>query len=377
MNSFLKAYKTQIIVIATAFFALLFSACGDASEFSSGAAGGPATNTPEATATEAAAVLQPAATPTNTPVPPATGHIIFVSDRDGRANLYITSPDGAAVNRLTSTPSEDSDPRLSPDGTKVAFVSTVAGNMDIYVLDIFTNIITRVTDSPDKDSAPTWSPDGQRLAFESFRDGNFEIYVANADGSNQIRLTNDPAGDNNPVWSPAADEIAFSSNRFGNADLFLLSLNGAVDTLTTNPAPDNNPAWSPDGSRIAYQTFASDISNICFIDRFTRVQSCLTQTMDVYEAPVWSPNGLWLAVTTLQTSSITLFNAQDGSSVQIYQQGIEPRGKPAWSSDGLRLAFQAQVDNNLELFTALVATNEIARITSASGTDGSPVWTTQ
>lgn len=375
MNHLLKVYKTQIILVCAAVFAFAVSACGDASEFGVGAAG--SSPTPEPTATDAPAILQPEATPTNTPVPPATGHIVFVSSRDGQMNLYSTTPDGVAVTRLTSNASEDSDPRLSPDGTKIAFVSNVGGNTDIYILDLLSNLITRVTDSPDKDSAPSWSPDGQRLAFESFRDGNFEIYVTNIDGSNQIRLTNDPAGDNTPVWSPTSDEIAFTSNRFGNADLFLLSLNGTVDTLTTNPGPDSNPAWSPDGSRIAYQIFSSDVSQICLIDHLTKIQNCITQTMDVYEAPVWSPNGLWLAVTASQTSSITLFNAQDGSSTQIYQQGIEPLGKPAWSPDGLRLVFQAQVDGNLELFTALIATNEVSRITTAGGTNSFPVWTAQ
>ncbi|MBL8063270.1 MAG: PD40 domain-containing protein, partial [Anaerolineales bacterium] len=208
-------------------------------------------------------------------------------------------------------------------------------------------------------------------------DGNFEIYVANADGSNQTRLTNDPAGDNNPVWSPVSDEIAFTSNRFGNADLFLLNLNGNVSTLTTNPAADNNPAWSPDGTTIAFQTFANEISHVCLIGRDALNQRCITETMNVYETPVWSPNGLWLAFTSLQTSSITLFNVQDNSNVQVFQLGIEPRGKPAWSPDGLRLVFQAQVEGNLELFSALVAANEITRITSAPGTDGSPVWTMQ
>jgi hypothetical protein len=43
----------------------------------------------------------------------------------------------------------------------------------------------------------------------------------------------------------------------------------------------------------------------------------------------------------------------------------------------LRLVFQAQVDGSLELFTALIATNEVSRITTVGGTNSFPVWTAQ
>lgn len=364
----IKVNKTiMIAAFGLAIFAL--SACGSTSSSAlGGVAGQP---------TEAAALPAPTeapVVPTTPPIPETYGHIIFISDRDGDDSLYIASPDGSEQTRLTEFAAED--PSISPDGTRVAFVSNTNGNMDIYVLDIVTHNVTRVTDAPEKDAAPSWSPDGTRLVFESFRDGNFEIYMVNADGSNPIRLTNDPAGDSSPVWSPVANEIAFVSNRFGNSDILLLTPNGGLSTLTTNSAPDSAPSWSPDGSQIAFQTFSGELSNICLIGHDGLNQRCVTAFASDYGSPVWSPDGNFLAVNAKQNSGygFNIFKVLDNSSIQLAAPGIDPRGDPVWSPEGTRLVFQAQADGNMDLFVALVSTNEFSRITTINGYDGEPAW---
>jgi TolB protein len=211
--------------------------------------------------------------------------------------------------------------------------------------------------------------------FESFRDGNFEIYITNVDGSNQYRLTNDPAADTSPVWSPTANEIAFVSNRFGNADIFLTNPAGQVFTLTTSPAPDNAPAWSPSGNFIAFQTFSGDLSNLCIIGRDGLNGRCVTSSPALYSPLVWSPDSTWLA--SSGNAAIHLFNIFDGTTQQISASGIEPRGAPAFSTDGLRLVFQAQFNGDMELFSALIPTNEFTQVTAFAGYDGEAIWINQ
>ena len=379
MTLFLQKHRHIFTLASAILLALAVSACGGNIDLS-GAAGleSPTSTITTSVSTEETAVVAEA--PTATPLPAATGHIIFASNRDGQTDLYMTSPDGAELTRLTTGAAVDnSSPiRLSPDGTKIAFSATLGGNTDVYVLDLTNNFTTRITDAQEKDSSPSWSPNSQQLAFESFRDGNIEIYIANADGSNPIRLTNDPAGDSNPIWSPVSNEILFTSNRFGNSDLMLLNLNGTVSTLTTSRAPDNAAAWSPDGNLIAYQSFSGDISNICIIGRDGLNQFCPSIPAE-YGTPVWSPNGAQIAASTLSNGvySISLFNSRDGNLQQISQPGIEPRGTPAWSPDGLRLVLQTQADGDMELFSVFVQTNEFTRITAIAGYDGEPTWIVQ
>ena len=84
--------------------------------------------------------------------------------------------------------------------TRIAFMST--RNMDwdaeIYLMTPDGDQIRRLTEQPKADVEPAWSPDGKRITFVSYRDLKQipergvirgEIYVMNADGTNPINLT--------------------------------------------------------------------------------------------------------------------------------------------------------------------------------------------
>jgi Tol biopolymer transport system component len=72
---------------------------------------------------------------------------------------------------------------------------------------------------------------------------------------------------------------------------------------------------------------------------------------------------------------ITIFNIIDGTTTELFAQGIDPRGAPFWSPEGARLVLQTQVDgNNMELYTVLIPTNEFTRLTTTPAYEGEPVW---
>ena len=87
------------------------------------------------------------------------------------------------------------------------FVSNRLGNFDVYVSFISfagSSATFNLSSNPAWDADPAWSPDFRRIAFASDRDGNFDIWVMNADGSNQINLTHSLAEDRFPQWSHLA-----------------------------------------------------------------------------------------------------------------------------------------------------------------------------
>jgi dipeptidyl aminopeptidase/acylaminoacyl peptidase len=101
---------------------------------------------------------------------------------------------------LPTGASTESEPRWSPDGSKVVFVTGRDGATEIYVMKADGTGLTRVTDHPGDDFSPAWSPDGTQIAFASDRDGDAEIFVAKSDGTDVIQLTDNAWDDTNPDW---------------------------------------------------------------------------------------------------------------------------------------------------------------------------------
>ncbi|MGH7471575.1 MAG: S9 family peptidase [Longimicrobiales bacterium] len=60
---------------------------------------------------------------------------------------------------------QQSNPRWSPDGSKIAFVSNRGDHSFIGLYDVVSRRVDYVSPSVDCDANPTWSPDGKRIAF--------------------------------------------------------------------------------------------------------------------------------------------------------------------------------------------------------------------
>ncbi len=144
----------------------------------------------------------------------------------GHQEIVLMAADGSDVERVTNSPSTDSSPSWSPDGTKLAFTSDRGGNLDVYVMDVDGSNVVQLTDHPGTDWSPSWSPDGTKLAFASDRGGNSDVYVMDVDGSNVVQLTDHPGTDSEPVWSPDGTRLAFASNRAGPAEVYLMDRSG-------------------------------------------------------------------------------------------------------------------------------------------------------
>jgi hypothetical protein len=153
---------------------------------------------------------------------PTVARILFVSERDGNADIWVLDEEGQEA-QLTSDPADDLAPAWSPEGTRVAFESMRDGDSEIYVMNADGSDQANLTDNSVPDHSPAWSPDGKRIAFESLRDGTRDIYVMNADGSEVMRLTFGVGLSLAPHWSADSEQIIFTriegdSNGDGSID---------------------------------------------------------------------------------------------------------------------------------------------------------------
>jgi Tol biopolymer transport system component len=205
---------------------------------------------------------------------------------------------------------------------------------------------------PDE-SGPSWSPDGGRIAFVYDND----IYVKAADGGGRTNLTNSPDNDDGPTWSPSGDVIAFVSWTDAGSDIHVIHPNGTGKTNLTNlPAVYADLAWSPDGTKIA---FASD-RGLLLVPGLG--QGPGTQSPDRGPLPPLGPR-----------PELHVMNA-DGTALTRLTFDEAFDGRPTWSPDGTRLAFQSDRDGDHEIYVINVDGTGLTQLTENDRVDALPAW---
>lgn len=82
-------------------------------------------------------------------------------------DLWLAPKEGGVARALASPEGEESFPKFSPDGRRIAFVAGYDGGADLYVLDIDGGVPQRVTYHPLPETLCDWHPDGKSLIYFS------------------------------------------------------------------------------------------------------------------------------------------------------------------------------------------------------------------
>jgi hypothetical protein len=118
----------------------------------------------------------------------------------GADPLWIMNVDGTAARQLTKPPRSSSadglygdfDPKLSPDGTKVAFMRIDGGlTWRVMVLDLKSGDEKRLSPPDGMEWLPTWSGDGKLLLFTRVDTKNVNqtgLYTMNRDGGDRRKV---------------------------------------------------------------------------------------------------------------------------------------------------------------------------------------------
>ncbi len=186
--------------------------------------------------------------------------LVFASTRHNcNPDLYVKSVDGVAVTQLTSDPSSDVQPAVSPDSTRVAFSSDRGGNWDIWVVPFDGGSPVQVTHDLADEVHPSWSPDGTQLVFCSLQPGGgqWELTIADAEAGGTKRFIGYGVF---PEWAPTGDTILYQRAREHGSRLFGIWTLTLVDgepryptELASGPYEAMiQPTWSPDGAHVAF-----------------------------------------------------------------------------------------------------------------------------
>ena len=105
---------------------------------------------------------------------------------------------GHSLERLTTTENTEFYPYWGRFTNKIAFTK----NHDIYTMDENGNNVQNITNSPGIiETQPCISPDGTKIVFQQTTTQEEEnLYIMDIDGLNKRRITNSPYSDNAPDW---------------------------------------------------------------------------------------------------------------------------------------------------------------------------------
>ena len=286
---------------------------------------------------------------------------------------------------------------------RIAFMSTRnSDNGEIFLMNPDGKRVRQLTRHLEYDSAPAWSPDGQKITFASFRDLHkpkgiifAEIYVMNADGSNPINLTQSPErADFRSSWSPDGKQIAFTSDEGfkqqgdgSRRNIWVMDADGANPrNLTNHGAKDRMPDWSPDGMQIAFESnrdggwefdfwkAPSDIY-IMILDGANLIN--LTNHPAADGSPAWSPDGMQIAFESNRDGDnnweIYVMNADGTNPINLTNHPAEDT-RPDWSPDGMRITFSSNRDGNWEVYVMNADGANPINLTNHPKWDSQPAW---
>jgi serine/threonine-protein kinase len=200
---------------------------------------------------------------------------------------------------LLDKPGVYSNPRLSPDGKRLATAVLAGSSSDIWVYDRQRDAITELTFGAGAYTAPVWSPDGRFVVFSFAANG---IFWARADGGGQPQPLLQSKGRQIP-WSFTTDgkRLAYYEIASGT-QIWTVSVDddggqlkaGKPEPFLKSQFGDLRPAFSPDGRWLAYQSRPSGKDEV-YVRPFPLPASGHGGLWPISNGggtfPVWSRNG--------------------------------------------------------------------------------------
>ena len=303
--------------------------------------------------------------------------------------LYVSLTGRGAPLKLTNTPAAAVQyPAWSPDGQSIAFVRSTPGQPDDLVVIPALGGPERRIDQGRFQNRLAWSPDGKWLYFPlSVAPGHFALFVEPSGGGERRKLIDPPAGviyDSDPSVSPDGRRLVFS--RFSGsftADLFVADLqNGntaaAPRQITTDHQFKRSPVWTADGKEIVYVTGE------------------FTSFLAIYRVPASGGTpvriegiGEYAADLAIAPKGHRLVYSQQIRDYNIWRRPLDGSGSPtrflsstrfeagaAYSPDGKRIAFSSNRTGFRQIWVADADGSNPVALTNftSGGIAGSPRW---
>ncbi len=159
--------------------------------------------------------------------------LVLVSEKDDPrdvpfhqrlGDIYLKNLQQGTLLRLTQNEADDTAPSVSRNGKWIVFVSNRDGKFQLYRMDRLGKVTERILEFDGQCGAPDYSRNGKYIAFAAEKNGNFDIYMMTSAGTKLVQLTTHSAQDDYPRFSPDGRYILFHSDRTGSYQIYSIDL---------------------------------------------------------------------------------------------------------------------------------------------------------
>jgi Tol biopolymer transport system component len=279
------------------------------------------------------------------------------------------------------------NPSYSPDGQRLAFDARLAGAQRVWVADIRGRNPRQVSSDSSEavvHTEPRWSPEGSRLVFRRIEKLQSDIAIVNAATQAVTRVTNDYVFDVNPTWAPDGRAVVFSSSRGGGVNLWRARLGtdgtpAGLEQLTTGAGDDVQASVHPGGRRLVFAVRGvnSDLWSLPVspqTGRPTGEPAPVVGTTRVESRGVWSPDGRQLAFNSDRAGEMNIWLRDSAGRDRRITSGTGGDYQPDWSPDGSRLVFFSARGGNTDVWQVRVSDTALTRLTHHPALDINPAF---
>lgn len=307
-------------------------------------------------------------------------------DDDFQGGIFLKQRDVENSRRLTTTEGSDYNPRFSPDGRQVAFVRREGSRRFLLTVPVLGGATRQLLEVSYPVFGMCWSPDGDRLVFacEDPQDGiprlrNLHLDQLTCTPATQPDITTH-TGDSWPAFSPDGKLLAFARcDHAGLRDVWLSAGDGGSEKQITQGLDNiSGMSWLPDGRNLVVTASPDGKQRLYLVDSSDGSYSLLPMLVQgTLFHPVVSPSGQSV-VFGAENRDYNLMKIVPGapeaeSSLAPFSISTWNEFHPAWSPDGLSVAFLSNRSGTEEVWQAQPDGSGLRKLTETVGLDLGPI----